>query len=389
MKFLHIIIFFFCATLFSQEFKHSGFIYDTNGTGVPNIPVGLYGRRTDPYDITFPTYPSGLTYNTGTVVPSSDDTTHGPFNIGFTFNFFGNNYTQFYIGSNGWIGFSPGQTTGYTAQFIPNAGSPKNVIMASWEDLFPGSSNIYYQTVGTAPNRRLIVSFFNCPHYSCRTTLFTFQFVLYESTNVIDINYLSKPLCSGNNSTAGLVNIDNTNVVPVGGRNASTWSASNYSVRFTPSSAETQFSLKGLYNTDSTGKYTINSGLDVQSFQFELRVGNLLISNPTQDDINQITQFILLQSQFNSRIYYLYDVNNDSKVTISDVFTAYSKINGRFVSWPLNSTYRLMTANQHSSIVSSQLNLVATIPGSSLITISNPANNGTNNFYLYRTGFKQ
>ena len=62
MKFFHVIIFFFCATLFSQEFKHSGFIYDTNGTGVPNIPVGLYGRRTDPYDVSFPTYPSGLLY---------------------------------------------------------------------------------------------------------------------------------------------------------------------------------------------------------------------------------------------------------------------------------------------------------------------------------------
>jgi cupin superfamily acireductone dioxygenase involved in methionine salvage len=32
---------------------------------------------------------------------------------------------------------------------LPNADSPKNVIMADWEDLIQVPSNIYYQTTGT------------------------------------------------------------------------------------------------------------------------------------------------------------------------------------------------------------------------------------------------
>ena len=205
------------AFLYAQPFNYSGYVYGLNEAGVQGIPVELYTRQITQYTISNPTYSPAATYNSGTVVPSSDDTTHGPYNIGFSFAFFGISYTQFYIGSNGWIGFSPGQTTGYTAQFIPNSGSPRNVIMADWEDLFPGAANIFYQTIGTAPNRRLVVSFFNCPHYTCRTSLYTFQFVLYETTNVIDINLLSKPLCTGNNATQGLVNADNTKVVQTNG----------------------------------------------------------------------------------------------------------------------------------------------------------------------------
>ena len=47
----------------------------------------------------------------GTPIILSDDDMEGPFPIGFTFQFYGNNYTDFYVGSNGWIGFSSGQPT--------------------------------------------------------------------------------------------------------------------------------------------------------------------------------------------------------------------------------------------------------------------------------------
>jgi hypothetical protein len=152
---LIISLFLISISLYSQEFKYYGGVFNSNEVGISNIPVKLYSKRTSVYDITFPTYPVSPSYNIGIIVPSSDDVTHGPFPIGFTFNYFGVNYTQFYIGSNGWIGFSPGQTTGYTAMFVPNASSPVNSILGDWEDLLPGSSNIYYSTTGTIPNRKL------------------------------------------------------------------------------------------------------------------------------------------------------------------------------------------------------------------------------------------
>jgi hypothetical protein len=40
--------------------------------------------------------------NNGSLVQLSDDSQSGVFNIGFTFCFYGQTYTQFRIGSNGW-----------------------------------------------------------------------------------------------------------------------------------------------------------------------------------------------------------------------------------------------------------------------------------------------
>jgi hypothetical protein len=140
MVIIRYIIFLLIPTvLFGQDFTYNGYVRSLSETGVGGIKAQLFVKRTSAYELTTPTY---VGQNTGgTVIPSSDDVTHGPFNIGFTFAFFGNNFTQFYVGSNGWIGFSAGQTTGYTAQFIPNTGSPKNAILADWEDLLPGSAN--------------------------------------------------------------------------------------------------------------------------------------------------------------------------------------------------------------------------------------------------------
>jgi hypothetical protein len=360
----------------AQPFTYSGFVRGANEQGLSNIPVTLWGRRTDPYDVSFPSYSTATAYNVGTAIPSSDDVTHGPFNIGFTFNFFGNNYTQFYVGSNGWIGFSPGQTTGYTAAYIPNAGSPRNVIMADWEDLFPGSANIFYSTIGTAPNRRLVVNFNAVPHYGCRSNLHTFQFVLYETTNIIDVNYLSKPLCAGNNSTAGLVNIDNTNVVPVGGRNASQWSVSNYSVRYTPSAAETTFSLKGTYLTNASGFFTMVPNLDAQSFQFEVRLENLTMPLLTQTEASYSVQLSQNMTTLNSKLYYQMDINNDNKVTVSDTWGIFGRMSNFFPIWSMSPNYRIFTQAQWDVIKNGTTNLKSTYPGVQSMTIT-PVNGGT------------
>ena len=377
------------VSLSAQPFTHSGYVYSMNGQGLSGIPVSLFGKRTDPYEITFPSYSPAGAFNSGTVIPSSDDVTHGPFNIGFTFSFFTTNYTQFYVGSNGWIGFSSGQTTGYTAQYIPNAGSPRNVIMADWEDLFPGSANIYYTTVGTSPNRKLIVSFNQVPHYSCRTNLHTFQFVLYESTNVIEVYYQNKPLCSGNNATAGLVNSDNSNVVPVGGKNASAWSASNYAVRYTPTAAETSFSLKGTYTTNASGQYTMNPNLDAQSYQFEVRLESLTLSLPTSTDARYPVEINLNGTSITSKLYYTMDVNGDGRFSVSDSYNIYARMNSRVGFW-INSipNYRVFTQAEWSTINSGTTDLRVSIPGVQSMIISSPANGGTSNFYLLKTGIK-
>jgi hypothetical protein len=72
--------------------------------------------------------------NTGTSLVMTDDSQQGPFNIGFNFCFYGNTYTQFYVGSNGWISFSPNQPVTYTSASIPSAANPVNSEMPHVEN---------------------------------------------------------------------------------------------------------------------------------------------------------------------------------------------------------------------------------------------------------------
>jgi gliding motility-associated-like protein len=179
--------------------------------------------------------------NNGTSVFMMDDSQQGPFAIGFNFCFFGQTYTQFYIGSNGWISFSGGQPTTFTSQTIPtgNILVPKNCILGPWQDWHPGiGGQIKYQTVGTAPCRKLIVSWIGVPMYSCTFNQGTFHIVIEESTNYISNYIQSKPSCvtwQGGTAVEGIHNAAGTIGIPVPGRNSTVWTANNDAWRWTPS----------------------------------------------------------------------------------------------------------------------------------------------------------
>jgi gliding motility-associated-like protein len=186
-------------------------------------------------------------FNAGTSINLSDDQVSSVLNIGFSFCFFGNTYTQFYVGSNGWVGFTAGQTTSFTSATVPSTGAtvPKNCIMAPWQDWHPGTGSnignyIKYQVLGTAPFRRLVVSWNGCPLYSCTTNLGTFQIVLFETSNNIETRIQNKPAClswptvNPGNAVHGLHNLAGNVAVVVPGRNSTQWTATNEAKRFSP-----------------------------------------------------------------------------------------------------------------------------------------------------------
>ncbi len=197
----------------------------TNTYSVTNIPFAPYA-------------------NTGTGVSLTDDSQTGVLPIGFTFCFFGNTYTQFYIGSNGWIAFTAGQPVTFASSAIPSAGGgiPKNCIMGPWQDWHPGlGGTIKYQTQGTAPCRRLVVSWTNVPMYSCTNLNGTFQIVIYEGTNLIENHITNKPNCpawSGGTAVQGIHNITGTIGITVPGRNSTQWVTTNNAYRWSPSGAQ-------------------------------------------------------------------------------------------------------------------------------------------------------
>ena len=205
--------------------------FNTGGTGaytVASIPYTPY-----PYN-------SGSTYLNGI-----DDEWGSVLTLPFNFCFFGNTYNQLVIGSNGIITFDLSVANTYNAWPltsggpIPTTNFQTNSIMGPYEDIDPAiSGTIYYNTLGVAPCRTFVISFTNIPDYSCTNQIATSQIILYETTNVIEINIANKPICSswnGGLAIEGIQDATGTIAYPVPGRNNTQWTASNDAYRFTPS----------------------------------------------------------------------------------------------------------------------------------------------------------
>ena len=201
---------------------------------------GSNPNSTTNYNVT--TIPYVAQTNNGQLVPLGDDVQSNVYNIGFTFCFYGQSYTQFRIGSNGWVSLGPGiQPANFTSIQIPtpNAAAPKNCIMGPWQDWNPGvGGQIRFQTTGVAPCRKLTVSWVGVPMFFCTNLQGTFHIVLYESTNVIENYIVNKPNClqwAGGTAVQGIHNPTGTQAVTVAGRNSTQWTTINDARQYTPS----------------------------------------------------------------------------------------------------------------------------------------------------------
>ncbi len=140
----------------------------------------------------------------------------GPFNIGFSFTFFGNTYTQFYVSANGLVMFTAPDNLYNDEVTIPTAALPNNYIAPFWDNLsILDGGNVMYNTIGASPNRKCIIQFKNMGFDPITTPFGTFSVILYETTNVIQVQYrlIVDPystLPHGESATIGLENADGT-----------------------------------------------------------------------------------------------------------------------------------------------------------------------------------
>ena len=157
----------------------------------------------DNFGYTFKTSqdPSGPVYSwlditqVGTQISGlADDNFVGPFSIN-NFPFYSSTPTQFYVGSNGYVSFSPGNIASTGAQFpaIPTSGGTNNFIAAMLTDLnFSGSGNpaaAYYYTSGDT----VCITFEKVPFWTNNSATYsglnTFQVILNKADSSITVNY--------------------------------------------------------------------------------------------------------------------------------------------------------------------------------------------------------
>ncbi|MBK7852318.1 MAG: hypothetical protein IPJ66_14615 [Bacteroidetes bacterium] len=179
---------------------------------------------------------------TGFLTMSSADDGFATINLPFSFNYFGNSYTSGFVSTNGFLAFGTSSTS-LTAQQLPNATTPNNIIALCWNDLLHSAVNTGVDTftVGSVGSRKFVirfnagaVAFYNI---GSQSGSFGGKIILHEGTNKIElrIDAMNMGTVTGRLKTLGVENSDGTIGFAAPGKNATDWLAgSSITYGFTP-----------------------------------------------------------------------------------------------------------------------------------------------------------
>lgn len=177
--------------------------FDPTGCDIPGVPfgsdVGYSGYELQPGvlpcdDISGTGTPTGLTDDSAQSVP-----------IGFTFPFYGVDFTDVTIQSNGTMRWGDANYLTFSNTCLPSGTNPStNVLYVFWDDLNPstGAGEVYYETLGMPGNQRLVVQWDVANFGGDAVDLMRFQVMLHEATGIIDVCYVDT-INGGNSADSG------------------------------------------------------------------------------------------------------------------------------------------------------------------------------------------
>jgi hypothetical protein len=151
--------------------------------------------------------PGGPQYNwvdissIGTPVSLGDDSNVGPFSMGFTFSFYGTDFSSYRLCSNGFVSLTSSSTS-YSNDPIPDPSDPNNLLAGFWDDLNPSNGGQVYRYES---NDSVVVSWVGIPHYGSGGP-YTFQIIILANGTM---TYQYQSMNSPTNS--GTIGIENAN----------------------------------------------------------------------------------------------------------------------------------------------------------------------------------
>lgn len=136
-----------------------------------------------------------------------DDTSAGPFPVGFSFPFYDDTYDEFYVSTNGFASFSDIERSYFSNRSLPQQDltvAPPNLLAAFWDDLdLREQGDIYYWSNDVDT---LVISWVEVPHLGSGGP-YTFQIVL-RSDGTIQYQYKSMAANRLDQATIGIQNND-------------------------------------------------------------------------------------------------------------------------------------------------------------------------------------
>jgi len=131
----------------------------------------------------------------------------------FDFYYYGRKVTHMRISTNGYIVFGFGSATGngvaYDNQALPDNAAPDSMAAINWADWdLATSGTIWYDVLGTAPTRTLVIEWRDVASLEQGTENYKFEAIFYETSNNIRFQYEdvleSTSHDFGNKSTVGV-----------------------------------------------------------------------------------------------------------------------------------------------------------------------------------------
>lgn len=168
-----------------------------------------------------------------------DDNVRGPFGVGFNFHYYWENVSNFWVGSNGYIGFNDfsGGQIAVPVPTIPSIGQPQDYLAIMAADLnFSGPGNpglCYYWSNGTDT---LIVSFINVPFWDTTSSTYsgsnTFQIILSGVDSSITYQYQQQTGTYPYNPQFMSIGIENYSGQIGLQQSYNTYPTANYAIKF-------------------------------------------------------------------------------------------------------------------------------------------------------------
>jgi gliding motility-associated-like protein len=263
------------------------------------------GQYTSDYSVkSIPCESHIFDFNQGTSInASSDDNWLSAVQLPFTFTFFGKPYTTVWPGTNGLIAMdnhsgscayaygnppaSPPYTNSITGNQTMGGGSMtvpynyKNCIYGVYEDIdcnyynsycFNSPGAVRVGVLGSEPCRAFVFNYLNVGlfgNHSSPSNYNTYQMVIYEGTNIIDVYVKHRACCASTNSSRhegiiGLQNNTSSQILIAPGRGMTGWEANDEAWRFTPvTPLDEQGELRWFVNDTNNAVYSYDQMITV------------------------------------------------------------------------------------------------------------------------------
>ena len=113
----------------------------------------------------------------------ADDNVVGPYPIGFDFPFYGEDKSQFWVNSNGCIGFTGTNITLINSAIPTGSSTYKDFIAWIWDDMDPGNalSHVYYQSF----DAYTVIQFSHYFHYPDGSAWLDAEMILYKTGRIV------------------------------------------------------------------------------------------------------------------------------------------------------------------------------------------------------------